>query len=185
MRSSNPILHFVSDTQIVNRRNSFKETNAEYPYIRTTVQTTMEAFRTTLETNATESYQRRQEQRHDEQRQRDEAMKQTIDELYNDIVLHAKETMIDASLQGKFSCVLFECGNSDVYKESTFKTVFLLKGPLRWSGPKSFFEAKGIDSPVTKLCNHFAPIDIFCRYDRVARKHLIEAAWKTVQREGT
>jgi len=109
---------------------------------------------------------------------RDERMKAVMNNLTDQIMNGAKEKMLSASKNGLFQTPLYEFSIGDSYNDE-FKTIFLFKGPIRWTKDVGFFEEKGIDTINNRIANLLNPINTFCRYDRSDSKHRVYASWKT------
>lgn len=110
--------------------------------------------------------------------ERDERMKLVMNNLTDEIMKDAKERMLSASKNGLFQIPLYEFSVSDSYN-TEFKTIFLFKGPVRWTKDVGFFEEKGIDTINDRVAKLLNPIKTFVRYDRSDSKHRIYASWKT------
>ena len=114
----------------------------------------METLLQELQSKSIESYEKHVQERNQQHKERDERMKDAINKMYDEIVSESTEKMTKASEAGNFGCVLFECSNEDTYDDE-FKSVFLLKGPVRWTKEVPFFESKGIEPLVLRIKKFF------------------------------
>lgn len=108
----------------------------------------------------------------------DERLDTAITNLTEQIKIEAIDRMEKASELGQFSCVLYECAPRDKFNEE-FRTLYILRGPLRWRNRVTFFERKRIASVISRLGESFNPIDVYLRYDRQTGNTLVCASWKT------
>ena len=109
---------------------------------------------------------------------RDERLKKAVTDFGNDIIMRSPSKMKDASEQGRFSCIIFECQDSEVYSDE-FRMAFLLRGPFNWTNMISFFELKNTQSVFDYVTDSLSPIQVQLKYDRALRTHMIIASWKT------
>jgi hypothetical protein len=138
----------------------------------------MESLLETLQKNSLASFERNTQEKQKLQHERDERLKTAIDEVFETMKTGIHDKLLSASLNGNFGCVIFESTGTETYNDE-FKYIYLLKGPLKWNGPKTFFETKGIESLLTKLKQHLHPIHVHLKYDQRSKKHLVIASWKT------
>ena len=131
-----------------------------------------------LQNTSVAVYNEKNKQKLELSRQADERLECAINNLTTQILDGAIETMRLASSQGQFSCVLFECSGRDQYNDE-FRTSYVIRGPVRWTGASTFFEKKGILSVVQRLSRQLDPIHVYLRYDRLTSNTLVCASWKT------
>lgn len=138
----------------------------------------MESLYQDLQAKSLLNYKKKAEYRKELSVARDERLKQYVKELCETIELSSVEKMAAASEEGHFSCCLFECKTDDKFNDE-YRTVFLLRGPSRWSNPVSFFELKNITSVDRYLAERFKPFEIYLKFDRFNKKHCVMVSWKT------
>ena len=131
-----------------------------------------------LQTTAVAVYNEMNKQKLEINRKIDERLECAINKLTYHILDGAVETMRLASSKGQFSCVLFECSSRDQCNDE-FRTSYVIRGPIRWTGAVTFFEKKGIPSVVQRLSYQLNPVHIYLRYDRLTSNLLVCASWKT------
>lgn len=116
-------------------------------------------------------------QEHDK-RENDKRLSVAVDKLYEEIASTCVEKMKAASCNGHFYATLFSFTNHDMFEK--FKTVFLIKGPLRkhYVDSLMYFENMNIVPILHRLRNLYEPIHIYMKYDRMNSVHHIMATWK-------
>lgn len=110
-------------------------------------------------------------------------LNECIEKLTNDILLESENKMLDASKQGHYYATLYEFTNNDVYDpfdDGGYKTVFLMKGPIRARGYDglAYFEHRGIEPILKRISNKVSPMGVFIKYDRNKHAYILLVSWK-------
>lgn len=143
----------------------------------------IDSFISELRTNTEDNIDLRKSREETERLRNDNRLNECIEKLTNDIMIDSEKKMMDASKQGHYYATLYEFTNNDVYdpfNDGGYKTVFLMKGPIRARGYDglAFFEHRGIEPLLKRISKRVSPMGVFIKYDRNKRAYLLIVSWK-------
>lgn len=143
----------------------------------------IESFIDALRNNTEDNMDSRKSREEDERKKHDKKLNDYIEKLTDDIMTDSADKMIDASKNGHYYATLYEFTNNDVYDpfdEGGYKTVFLMKGPIRARGYDglAYFEHKGIEPLLQRVSKRVSPMGVFIKYDRNKRAYMLIVSWK-------
>ena len=143
----------------------------------------IDLFISELRHNTEDNIDSRKSREENERQKHDKNLNEHIERLVEDIMKNGQEKMFEASKQGHYYATLYEFTNNDVYDpfdEGGYKTVFLMKGPIRARGYDglAYFEHKGIEPLLQRVSKRVSPMGVFIKYDRIKRAYMLIVSWK-------
>lgn len=129
--------------------------------------------------NTEKNLQNRIDRENESKKTNDKLILDVITNLFNHIIENSLEIMRQSSMDGYYSCSLYEYTHTDIFEQ--YPTIFLVKGPkqcVSFNSIFNYFDNKGIKPLLLQLQEYFYPFKCFIRYNRSTSKYNIIVSWK-------
>lgn len=141
----------------------------------------MQSLYEELRTSTMQHINTRLDRQAEERRQNQSDMIAASHRLEGVIMNQCFEKMRAASKEGHFYATLYTFNNSDLFEDTRYRTIFLLKGPLRKTQANTNTNTDTnttVDPLLPALNRSFAPMEMFTKFDRKEKTHHVIVSWK-------